>query len=74
MSKTSKSSSAGKISSESNLNDYENLTDIEHALKRPGMYIGSVKKCAKTIQQIQQRGLFVEEFISPYLEEFTIDD
>ena len=38
------------------------------------MYIGSAKKCAKTIQQIQQRGLFVEEFISPYLEEFTIDD
>jgi len=33
------------------------------------MYIGSVKKCVKTIQQIQQSGLFVEEFISPYLEE-----
>lgn len=38
------------------------------------MYIGSAKKCVKTIQQIQQSGLFVEEFISPYLEEFTIDD
>jgi hypothetical protein len=36
------------------------------------MYIGSVKKCVKTIRQIQQSGLFVEEFISPYLELATI--
>ncbi|HLB94041.1 MAG TPA: hypothetical protein VJJ81_02235 [Candidatus Babeliales bacterium] len=33
------------------------------------MYIGSAKKCVKTIRQIQQSGLFVEEFLSPYLEE-----
>ena len=52
---------------------YLKLDKFGHFVLRM-LYIGSVKKCAKTIQQIQQRGLFVEEFISPYLEEFTIDD
>lgn len=32
------------------------------------MYIGSKKACPRTIFQIEQAGLFVEEFESPYLE------
>ena len=33
------------------------------------MYIGSAKACQSTIQNIDGMGLFVEPFVSPYLEE-----
>lgn len=32
------------------------------------MYIGSSKACEKSIKKIQELGLFVEEYISPYLD------
>ncbi|MEK3889873.1 hypothetical protein [Bacillus sp. FSL K6-3431] len=34
------------------------------------MYIGASKDCVKAIDAVSQSGLFVEDFVSPYLAEF----